>query len=45
MDVVTVRLILLTDDEHGQLLPETLELDAKALCVQDVGEVAEVLLG
>ncbi len=45
MDVVTVRLVLLTDDEHGQLLPVTLEACAEALGVQLVGEVTEVLLG
>ena len=45
MDVVTMGLILFTDNEHPQLLPVTLELDAKALGVQLVGKVAEVLLG
>jgi hypothetical protein len=45
VDVVTVRLVLLTDDEHGQLLPVTLEPGAKDGCVQLVCEVAEVLLG
>ena len=45
MDVVTMCLVLLTNDEHGQLCAVTLEACAKALGVQDVGEVAEVLLG
>ena len=45
MDVVTMRLILFTDDKHRQLCAVTLELDAKALGVQLVGKVAEVLLG
>ena len=45
MDVVTMRLVLLLDDEHRQLDAVTLEACAKALGVQLVGEVAEVLLG
>ena len=45
MDVVTMRLVLLLDDKHRQLGAVTLEACAKALGVQDVGKVAEVLLG
>ena len=45
VDVVAVGLVLLSDDEHGELGAVTLEACAKALGVQDVGEVAEVLLG
>ena len=45
MDVVTMRLVLFTDDEHRQLDTVTLEACAKALGVQLVGKVAEVLLG
>ena len=45
MDVVTMRLILFVDDEHRQLGAVTLETGAKALGVQLVGKVAEVLLG
>ncbi len=45
MDVVTMCLVLLSDDEHRQLCAVTLEACAKALGVQDVGEVAKVLLG
>ena len=45
MDVVTMRLIMFLDDKHRQLVAVTLEAGAKALGVQDVGEVAEVLLG
>lgn len=45
MDVVTMCLVLLSDDEHGKLGTVALEACAKALCVQDVGEVAKVLLG
>ena len=45
MDVVTMRLVLFTDDEHRQLGAVTLEACAKALGVQFVGKVAEVLLG
>ncbi len=45
MDVVTMCLVLLSDDEHGELGTITLEACAEALGVQDVGEVAEVLLG
>ena len=45
MDVVTMRLILFLDNKHRQLGAVTLEAGAKALGVQDVGKVAEVLLG
>jgi len=45
MDVVTMCLVLLSDDEHRQLGAVTLEACAETLGVQDVGEVAEVLLG
>ncbi len=45
MDVVTMCLVLFTDDEHRQLIAVTLELGAIALGVQLVGKVAEVLLG
>ena len=45
MDVVTMCLVLLSDDEHGQLGSVTLEACAETLGVQDVGEVAEVLFG
>ena len=45
MDVVTMRLVLLLDDEHRQLVAVTFEACAKALGVQLVGKVAEVLLG
>ena len=45
MDVMTMGLVLLLDDEHRQLGAVTLELDAKALGVQLVGKVAEVLPG
>ena len=45
MDVVTMCLVLLSDNEHGQLGAVTLEACAKALGVQDVGEVAKVLFG
>ena len=38
-------LVLFTDDEHRQLLPVTLEFCSKALGVQLVGKVTEVLLG
>lgn len=44
MDVVAVGLVLFTDNEHGELGAVTLEACAEALGVQDVGEVAEVLL-
>ena len=40
-----MRLVLLLDDEHRQLVAVTFEACAKALGVQDVGKVAEVLLG
>ena len=45
MDVVTMGLVLFTNDEHRQLVAVTFELGAIALCVQLVGKVAEVLLG
>ncbi len=45
MDVVTMCLVLLSDDEHRQLGAVTLEACAETLGVQDVGEVAKVLLG
>jgi len=45
MDVVTMCLVLLSDDKHRQLCAVTLEACAETLGVQDVGEVAEVLLG
>ena len=45
MDMVTMGLVLFLDDEHRQLVAVTLEACAKALGVQDVGKVAEVLLG
>jgi len=45
VDVVAMCLVLLSDDEHRQLCAVTLEACAKALGVQDVGEVAKVLLG
>ena len=45
MDVVTMRLVLLLDDKHRQLGAVTLEACAKALGVQLVGKVTEVLLG
>ena len=45
MDVVTMGLVLLLDDEHRQLGAVTFEACAQALSVQLVGEVAEVLLG
>ena len=45
MDVVPMRLILLLDNEHRQLVAVTFEAGAKALGVQLVGKVAEVLLG
>ena len=45
MDVVTMRLILLLNDEHRQFGAVTFEACAKALGVQLVGKVAEVLLG
>ena len=45
MDVVTMRLVLLLDDEHRQLGAVTFEACAEALGVQLVGKVAEVLLG
>ena len=45
MDVVTMCLVLFTDDEHRQLGAVTFEFCSKALGVQLVGKVAEVLLG
>ena len=45
MDVMTMCLVLLSDDEYRQLCSVTLEACAKALGVQDVGKVAEVLFG
>ena len=45
MDVVTMCLVLLSDDEHRKLCAVTLEACAKALGVQDVGKVAKVLFG
>ena len=45
MDVVTMCLILFTNDQHGQLVAVTLEACAVDGCVQLVGKVAEVLLG
>ena len=45
MDVVTMRLVLFLDDEHRQLGAVTFKACAKALGVQLVGKVAEVLLG
>ena len=45
MDVVTMCLVLLTDNEHRQLVAVTFEPCAEALGVQLVGKVAEVLLG
>ena len=45
MDVVTMSLVLLTDDEHRQFVAVMFEFGAEALCVQLVGKVAEVLLG
>ena len=45
MDVMTVCLVLFTDNEHRKLGAVTLELAAITLCVQFVGKVAEVLLG
>ena len=45
MDVMTMCLVLLSDDKHRQLGAITLEACAKALGIQDVGEVAKVLLG
>ena len=45
MDVVTMRLVLLLDDEHRQLVAVTFEACAKALGIQLIGKVAEVLMG
>ena len=45
MDVVTMGLILFLDDKHRQLVVVALEACAKALGVQLIGKVAEVLLG
>lgn len=40
-----MRLVLFTNDEHRQLGAITFEACAKALGIQLVGKVAEVLLG
>ena len=45
MDVVTMGLVLLLDYEHRQFDAVTFEACAKALGVQLVGKVTEVLLG
>ena len=45
VDVVTMRLVLFPDDKHRQLVAVAFEACAKALGVQLVGKVAEVLLG
>ena len=45
MDVVTMGLVLFTDNQHRQLVAVTFEAGAIALAVQLVGKVAEVLLG
>ena len=45
MDVVTMRLVLLLDDKHRQFVAVTFEACAKALGIQLIGKVAEVLLG
>ena len=45
VDVMTVCLVLFTDDEHRQLGAVTFEFGAEALGVQLVSKVAEVLLG
>lgn len=45
VDVVAMGMVLLTDKEHRQFGAVTLEACAKALGVQFIGEVAEVLLG
>ena len=45
MDVVTMGLVLFTNDEHRQFVSVTFEACAIALGVQLVGKVAEVLLG
>ena len=45
MDVVTMGLVLFTDDEHRKLGVVSSGFGPKALCVQLVGKVAEVLLG
>ena len=45
MDMVTMRLVLFTDNKHRQLGAVALEICAKTLGVQLVGKVAEVLLG
>ena len=45
MDVVTVCLVLFTDNKHRQLGAVTFEFCAIALGVQLIGKVAEVLLG
>ena len=45
VDVVTMRLVLFLDDKHRQLVAVMLEFGAKALGIQFIGKVAEVLLG
>lgn len=45
MNVVTMGLVPLLNDEHRQLCAVAFEFCAKALGVQLVGKVAEVLLG
>ena len=45
VDVMTMRLVLFTDDKHRQLGAVTFEEGAETLGVQLVGKVAEVLLG
>ena len=45
MDVVTMCLVLLLDDEHRQLGAVTLKACSVDGCVQLVGKVTEVLLG
>ena len=45
MDVMTMCLVLFTYDEHRQLCAVTLGACAETLGVQDVGEMAKVLLG
>ena len=45
VDVMTMCLVLFLNDKHRQLVAVTLEAGAKALGIQLVGKVAEVLLG
>ncbi len=45
MDVMTMGLVLFTDDEHRQFSDVSFEFCSKALGVQLVGKVAEVLFG